>query len=111
MAVGLPNWEQQENNEDNKDYLSEAEDDDEADNSETDPFINLLTKSEEDGCNDNVKRKRGGNNVKPKRQMSNRSKVNPVFCEPTIMGVEPCQDPNEVSRVQTLVQSLCDWKG
>ena len=38
-------------------------------------------------------------------------KVNPVFCEPSIAGVEPCPDPNEVSRIQTLVQMICGWKG
>ena len=46
-----------------------------------------------------------------KRHRNDKTRLNPVFCEPSVRGIEACPDPEEVSRIQSLVQSIIGWKG
>lgn len=117
VAAPLPNWEESEQTEIAKSSHTsnlddDTDDDDEyiEDDDEPDPFINLLDKksdqtTENQPPKNEIKRKKG-----VKRGRNDKTKLNPVFCEPSILGVEPCPDPDEVSRVQTLVQMICGWK-
>lgn len=122
LAPALPNWE--DNEEPNEiaadhpstSYLEDNLSDDDTD--DEDPFINLLERKDEGDSGTSVsksenenKRKRPTEERKVKRYRNDRTNLNPVFCEPSIMGVEPCSDPDEVSRIQTLVQMHCGWKG
>lgn len=118
----MPNWEESSDQHDSNAHSSnfnnneELSDDDDAfqegDDDEPDPFINLLDKNEPTGSNtatyqpaqNEMKRKKG-------QKRARNSMVVPLFCEPSIEGVEPCPDPNEVSRVQTLAQMIIGWKG
>lgn len=124
IAPPTPNWEEpaaQPENFPQSSHTSNLDDDfsdDDAcpeDDDEPDPFINLLETSNQPGQNagadtsgtsDDLKRTRG-----VKRGRNERTKLNPVFCEPSIMGVEACTDPDEVSRVQTVCQMIIGWKG
>jgi len=130
-AAPLPNWEEEQADENQQQssghpgasYLDDDTTDDEfpedeGDDSEPDPFINLLNPSETDTSENRPTSSDSGKDLKrkrnPKQQRGVRhekTKLNPVFCESTITGVEACADPNEVSRVQTLVQLICGWKG
>ena len=121
MAAPLPNWEESDQadshsvqssiviNEDLSDDDFSQEDDD----NEPDPFINLLDTNNSNPTgsdrqpNEQKQRKKGTKRAR----YQGTSLVNPLFCEPSIEGVEPCPDPNEVSRVQTLVQMIIGWKG
>lgn len=81
-------------------------DDKNGDGSDTDPFINLLEKKDSTGS-DQVDNQRKG----VKRHRNDKTRLNPVFCEPSVRGIEACPDPEEVSRIQSLVQSIIGWKG
>lgn len=122
LAPALPNWEDNEEpNEIAADHPSTSHLEDNLSDDDTDdedPFINLLERKDEGDSGTSVsksenenKRKRPTEERKVKRYRNDRTNLNPVFCEPSIMGVEPCSDPDEVSRIQTLVQMHCGWKG
>lgn len=122
----MPNWEESSDQHDSNAHSSNynnhedlSDDGDEAsqdgeDDDEPDPFINLLDKNEPTGSSapstnqpsaqNELKRKKGNKRAR-------HSLVVPLFCEPSVEGVEPCPDPNEVSRVQTLAQMIIGWRG
>lgn len=47
----------------------------------------------------------------PKKPRREESKLNPVFADPDLAGVEPCPDPDEISRVRMETQNICNWNG
>lgn len=47
----------------------------------------------------------------PKKFRKEESKLNPVFADPELPGVEPCSDPDEISRVRIETQNICNWNG
>jgi len=121
----LPNWEEEQQNErqpnnsghegssfPDEDTTDDELPEDDGDDTEPDPFINLLNSN---GAavdeNKNVNKDGGRGLKRPRNAKNQRTKLNPLFCEASIVGVEACTDPNEVSRIQTLVQLICGWKG
>jgi hypothetical protein len=133
-AAPLPNWEENENDEftakqatashfeenlsDDDDDLFDDKNDDP---NEPDPFESFLNRNNNQENNQNNNNNiinnnnSNGNELKRKKPMkrgrNEKTKLNPVFCEQSITEVEACQDPNEVSRIQTLTQTICGWKG
>lgn len=89
IAPELPTWETED---DKQTSLSDEDEDANRDEQDVNP----------------AKRARFQNGRRPRRE---ESRVNPVFAEPGIEGVEPCSDSDEISRVRVETQGICNWGG
>ena len=103
ITPGVPDWE----NEGDDENEAEGEDDETA-NLSSDDSSGRNNKPQE-GTSNGFDHKH--NPKKVKRHRNEISKLNPVFAEPNLPGIEPCLDPDEVVRVQSLAQSICGWRG
>ena len=64
------------------------------------------------GQNDSFKRNKKYDTPRPNKRARNEdSKVNPKFCDESIVQVEAETDPDEVARVRRETQSILNWNG